>query len=229
METFKPTEEQLTDFFCGDLDDDILQSKIETYLKTHPELAQEMQDWKTLESVYLKAQVFGPSQLALENVRQNALDAIATPPSFFGSLFAPNNAKRLVMSFSILFLAGVSFALTRLWIPIQTGQQVDFAKNADTTLQTSHLASTTTTDSTTVVATTDATLEAWANEEFKAAILAYQQEQYDTANQKFAGIITRYANFSENKKLYTYWIESLKKLGQYDLAAEKKAALDLIP
>ncbi len=229
MENFKPTDEQLIDFYCGDLDDDILQSKIESHLKAHPEAALELQDWKNLESAFVKAQTFGPSNLALANVRQHALEAISKPQSYFGFLFTPGNSRRLAMSFSILFLAGATFALTRLWIPVQTGLTTDVTANADTTVQTSHLASTTTTNTATVSATNDPALESWASEEFKIGILAYQQEQYDSANQKFSGIITRYANFSENKKLYTYWIESLKKLGQYDLAAEKKAALDLIP
>lgn len=228
MENFKPTDEQLIDFYCGDLDDDILQSKIESHLKAHPEAALELQDWKNLETAFAKVQTFGPSTLALANVRQHALDAIAQPKSYFG-FFTASNTRRLAMSFSILFLAGATFALTRLWIPIQTDLSTNVTAQSDNTLQTSHLASTTTTDTTTVVSATDTALETWAGEEFKTAILAYQQEQYDAANQKFAGIITRYANFSENKKLYAYWIESLKKLGQYDLAAEKKAQLDLIP
>lgn len=229
MENFKPTDEQLIDFYCGDLDDDILQSKIESYLKTHPEAANELQDWKNLETAFVKAQTFGPSTLALANVRQHALDAIAQPKSYFGFLTAPGNGKRLAMSFSILFLAGATFALTRLWIPIQTGLPTEATAQSDTTVQTSHLASTTTTDTTTVAPATDPALEAWASEEFKTAILSYQQEQYDVANQKFDSIITRYANFSENKKLYTYCIESLQKIGQYALAAAKKAALGSIP
>jgi len=227
MENFKPSEEQLFDYFCDDLDDNVLQGKVAAYLQNHPELARELADWKTLETTYNKALTANPTARALENVKQTALTELKKPVSFWDRLAWPVTAKKFAVSFSVLFLAATTFALTRLWIPTHPEISPDLAnKSGEVELQTSHLASTVEPGSANVAPTTNAELQIWAEQEFANALMAYQQNDLDLANQKFLEITSRYPQFSENPKLYTYWIESLKKQGQFEQAAEKKAVLD---
>lgn len=227
MNNFKPTDEQLFDYFSDDLNDDVLKANIANYITRHPEIAEEFNDWKNLENQYSQTLQFEPSQATLEKVKLNAEKLLSSQPSFWQTLNTAFPIKRFSLAFGILGVGLLSLFVTRLYFPQK--MQSGLAIQNPTTLQTNHLASTANTQTQTVVSAIDPVREAWAQGEFKIATSLFENGEYARANEKFTEIIARYEEFSERKKLYLYWIKTLEELGQYDVAAQKKIIADKIP
>lgn len=226
MENFKPTDEQLIDYTLDELESDE-RAKVQAYLRAHPEVQQELEDGSLLENVFQKMDLPEPSEQTLAKVLQNAAREVQVKKSFWEAFRLPAMPKLVTATFSIALLAGATFALTRIMIPsspITPGHQI---ASQDATTNGSHLATAGNNDSINKIETDEPfTLTDWAHRETNRAIDFYKAEDYKSANKHFAKVINKVPNFEGRKKLYRYWVKSLQKAGEYQLAAEKKAILD---
>lgn len=225
MENFTPTEEQLFDYFLQEVEDKALQDKIVSYLKTHPEVEQEFADWSVLESRYHDLPAPEPSTQTLNAVLKCAAKQGSTQKatSFWDRFQNPVFVRKWTLTFSMAITLGVSFALVRILVP---AGDATLATIENEEINGSHLASTHNSETLDKFTAQDASLETWATEAFASAKQNFQEENFKDASKDFAKIISKYPEFSEKKQLYKYWIEALKKTGQFEVAAQKKEILD---
>lgn len=64
--------------------------------------------------------------------------------------------------------------------------------------------------------------------DYSAATEVYRQGNYLAASDAFSKIMAAEPAFPKRRELYTLWVESLKKLGKFDLAEKKQAVLEEI-
>lgn len=67
----------------------------------------------------------------------------------------------------------------------------------------------------------------WAQAEFDRALELFQAEKFEESQTAFAEIATRTPDFEKHREVYQYWIESLKKLGEYRAAEQRQRELEM--
>lgn len=225
-----PTEEEIFESFLGRATPE-LSRRVNAYLKANPQKERELREWASIESAFQKFPLEQPNELILNRVRIMARNQAnpSAATSWWQSVKAKFSVREIALVFSLLVAVGISQTVrqARLAGPERSKTTAKSEQNSDTKIlaTASDLAV-----QPTAMPHTPPTAEQITQElqDFDAAVTAYQSGAYENANQAFARIASENPNFEKRKDLYTYWVETLKKLGKYGLAEKKQKVLEEI-
>lgn len=232
MSDFIPTDEQLHDYFEHTLDHE-LRPQVKDYISRHPEIESVFSDFANIEKSFTENyKLESPSHNTLENIMQFAEKEAHKKKSFLDSIKSILAVKKISYALSLFVVIGLSYALKQLHNSTdnysnfnQSSEIAAKPENGNNFLKANvNDNSKISTDS--VLKTQNGNLETWSDQEFKKAIQQFNLGEHEKANSLFSLIIQKNPQFSKKKEVYNYWIESLNKLGKYDLAQQKKQILE---
>lgn len=213
MNDYKPTDEEFFDYALG-LIDPYRSQKITAYLKDHPEKLQEIKEWQHIETTFAELNLASPCENILQRVRETAQAEVATrgsPVAWLQSFFA---TKKLAAVFTVFVMIGVGIATKKFIIENESQQGLMRATVSEQNF------------SQKTEPLQNGALEAWAQQEFVTALTFFQKGDFAASHDAFSKITAKAPQFSKNGELYTYWVETLKKLEKYELAEQKQMILE---
>lgn len=236
MNAFKPTDEQLFDFYLRE-SDPVLSQQIREYLKAHPDDAETLDEYHRVATSFHAFPLESPSADILEKVRLQAREHLKK--SFWHSLAAALfGQQRLAYGVAAVLVLAIGVYINDM----RQGAQQQFAavtKSASTTLPSSQdpqaLASHKNQDATQV---STGALPSYipsgeiTAEQLKDINLKYAQAKdlmtrklYNEAATLLEQIIVQHPRFEQRIELYSNWIQCLDLTGQTDAAKLRRQEL----
>lgn len=213
MTSFKPTEDELFDYHLG-LTDRTLTHQIEDYLTTHPQDLVTITEYKILEETFKKKYpLSSPSDLTLNRVQQMARKQLRR--RFFDFLKIVPVRQQLAWVAVICLVVGLSFILRDIRNPaVHKG-----SNDTSAALQS------------VVAKDKDEASEPALNSSFDDYIHALSfmhQNRLPEACNLFSSIISKNPAFEKRSELYSFWIDSLNKMGDAEQAQVREEELKKI-
>lgn len=232
MSAFKPTDEQLFDYFIREADPEMAR-KIKAYLEGHPLEASKLGEYAEIQTSFQNLPLTSPSEVVLARVREQA--RVHLKKSLWQQIgdyvFARQNLSYALM---ICLVAALSIVVAQLRSegPIQIAANTRSAKNK---LSDEERLATQIKDDTIkaggsaldLAITGDDTVTVLDNQ-YALGKEQFTKGLYQDAVQSFQKIIAADPLFAKRIELYTYWIQSLDKLGQTEKAKTVRAALEKV-
>lgn len=229
MNSTIPSEEQIFDYFMGNLTPDVARD-VSAYLAKNPELAREGADFVAIANRYAAIPTATPSSTVLNRVQENARRYAhpKTTSVILENIKALFIGRRLVVALSILAVLGLNYAMSHV-------QNTSFGDPNVTTVASPqdqnnpNLTDLSATRSgTDTVSTPPGEQNDEASQKFNKGRAAFEAGQYNETQEIFSDLMAEYPSFEKRQEVYTYWIEALKKVGRYDLAEKKQKILEEI-
>jgi len=229
MENFKPTEEQLFDYHLGMADPELTR-QIDTYMQSHPEAKAQLQEFSQIEAGFQDFPLSEPSDQVLQRVRDRAYSEVQ--PGFFNFLKHTVVPRRLAWAMMIFVVVGLSFALNELrktdpYSPGLASTPVAISTNGDALENGAANFSGTLTEMALQPVQIDKE-NAKIFQDFTKALSFYHQSRFKEANDLFQEIVATNPRFDKRVELYTFWIKTLDKMGDSQLANQKRLELQKI-
>lgn len=232
MSAFKPTDEQLFDYFIRAADPE-MSRKVKAYLEGHPLAARKLGEYAEIQTSFQNFPLTSPCEGILGKVRAQA--RVHLKKSLWQQIgdyvFARQNLSYALM---ICLVAALSIVVAQLRSegPIQIAANTRSAKNM---LSDEERLATTRQDDTTKVGgsaldlaiTGDDTVTVLDNR-YALGKEQFSKGLYQDAAVSFEKVLAADPLFAKRIELYSYWIQSLDKLGQTEKAKTVRAALEQI-
>lgn len=222
-----PNDEEIFEHFLGRAAPE-LSRRVSLYLKAHPQKERELREWALIETSFGEFPLKSPDPLVLNRVRNMAREQAprTSPVGWLAGLKERFSSREWALVFTLVVAVLLSHTMRQAPVDRTAGDTTPgIAANPDA----SRLASRTEPDTDAVVLSgtmTAADEIIQALSEYDAAVDFYQAGNFQEANRGFAKIVSQRPNFEKRRELYTYWVESLKKLGKYALAEKKQKTLE---
>lgn len=222
-----PNDEEIFEHFLGRAAPE-LSRRVLLYLKANPQKERELREWALIESRFGEFPLKSPDALVLNRVRNMAREQMgrtADSPGWLANLKARFSSREWALVFTLVVAVFVSHAMRQA--PSERNAVESIAVNANS--DGSRMASRTEPAANAVVLSgtmTAADEIIQALTDYDAAVDLYQAGSFREANRGFAEIVSKRPYFEKRRELYTYWVESLKKLGKYALAEKKQKILE---
>lgn len=237
MSTFKPTDEQLFDFFLRETDP-VETQQIREYLKSHPEDAEILDEYHRVSSSFRSFPLESPAEDVLEQVRHQA--RVHLKKSFWHTIteFLQVRPQLAYGSAMVLVLAlGISLYQLRDGTQTQFAALTKSASNSiangqDPQALASHKNQDNSGQAGTGILPLDVSKVVLTPEEIESLNLKYAQAKdlmakslFIEAATIFENIVTTYPDFAQRVELYSSWIECLDKTGQKESAKLRRTEL----
>jgi anti-sigma factor RsiW len=218
-----PTDEQIFDYFLGKTPPDVSRH-ISAYLASNPSKARELKEWADLEIAFEEFPLKTPSELVLNRVRDRARE-VGRPQAntWLTRIKAAFTFREMALSFGLV-------AAVALLVVIRADLQTNSQNLAMTDSNNGSQLLAMNADNSTVNLSNSATNKAAETTllDYKKSLELFQSGDFTKASDGFSQIMVQSPNFEKRKELYTYWVETLKKLGQFELAEKKQLILEQI-
>lgn len=212
-----PTDDEILDYHEGTLEPERAR-EITEFLTAHPERAIELKAWSEIENAFRGFSIKAPSAAVLQRVRNLAHVGVDGRTNILSWLTWAFTNRKLALVSSFFVIIGIGVATKHF-----VNENAEFNPTAIK-------ASVNTTDSATVVPQNENTspdLALWASAEFDHALGLFRKGDYVACQEILANIATKAPNFDKRRELYSYWIESLKKMGQFEMAEQKQRDVEM--
>lgn len=215
-----PTEEQIFDYFLGKASPD-MSRQVSAYLKANPGKARELKEWADLEASFKEFPLQTPSELVLNKVRDRAREfgrpQVDTWPARVKAAFT---FREMALSFGLVAALALTVVMR---MDFQTDSQnvAVTASDNGSQLLAMHANNGATNPINAINKATEIALL-----DYKKALDFLQDGDFAKASDGFSQIMAQNPNFEKRKELYTYWVEILKKLNQFELAEKKQLLLE---
>lgn len=223
-----PTEEQIFDYFLGKTTPE-MSRHISAYLKANPDKARELKEWADLETAFKDFPLKAPNELILNRVRNGAREAGRPQTNtWLVRIKAAFTLRELALSFALVAVVALS-VLMRIDLPANPQSVATTVSDNDSqqllAMRADNGAKANAVSPEDNVA--DKASESALNA-YKKALELFQAGDFAKASDGFSQIMAQNPGFEKRKELYTYWVETLKKLGQFELAEKKQLVLEQI-
>jgi len=240
--TFKPTEEQLFEFYLEKLDSRTTQL-IQDYLNENPHEEQRLKEYDLFINKYESMPLTEPSNEVLQRVRENAQKH--AKQGFLSKLFNFNvlvYRRQLGWALMVFVVVGLSYALkeVRKTDPVGLVNETKVAATDNQKLLVGESSSgqsnggnetASFTGGLTREATEAMTIGAAGSESLQNYIKGlslFHKSEFKSATDIFAAVIAENPKFEKRVQLYTFWIKALEKMGDSESVDEKREELKKI-
>ncbi|MBF0105846.1 MAG: hypothetical protein HQM16_11025 [Deltaproteobacteria bacterium] len=236
--TFKPTHEQLFDYYLG-VAGHQLSCNIEDYFKVHPEQRAILDEFAQIEKGFKNFPITEPSDKVLQRVKNIAKQEIR--PGLVDSIRALLRMtlpmrRSLAWLTMIFIVVGMSLALNELrktdvysapQLTPKTAAKTNNTNNTSSVNQKAASLSTTQdlSNQNPAAVTTDLPDPL---SDFSRAVGLFQQQKHKEAASLFANIMAEKPQFSKRVELYQYWIRALDEMGDQQQSAVRAKELQQI-
>lgn len=175
-------------------------------------------DAKNIESAFAGFVPRSPSENVLNRVRTMAHNEVSPRANWVLSLASFFTVKRVV-------LATTTFAVIGLALVNLTSLVPEYLNTGD-------LAATINGNKTNTAILTPKIQSSpemlnWAQTQLDHGLELFRDQKFDESQGVFASIATQVPDFPKRREVYLYWIESLKKMGEYRAAETKQRELEM--
>lgn len=217
-----PTEDEILDYHEGTLEPERAREVTE-FLTAHPERALELKNWTEIEHAFQGFAAKSPSAAVLQRVRHVAHTEVSGKTNILSWLSRTFSQRKLALAGSFFVIVGIGVATKRF-----------VTENADFNPSTIKASVVTANQDSAVMpipqnGNTSPELLLWADAEFDRALSLFSEGSYDSCQEILADIAAKVPDFNRRKELYSFWIESLKKMGQFEMAEQKQMDFEKIP